>query len=209
MGTQAPSTPADEVSVPSADSGERPSVGKIDARTVRRRFDVLVSSAGLVLVAVFAVAGALLTWGHSYIGGEVHDQLAAQKIHFPAANSASIAAPEYREMRQYGGQLMTTGAQAEVYADHFIAPHLIKIGGGKTYAQLSAESLAQPNNAALAGEVNTMFKGETLRGLLLNAYAFGTMGMIAGFAAIAAFAAAAVLLTLSLLGFKHSRKAII
>ena len=86
-------------------------------------------------------------------------------------------------MRQYGGQLMTTGAQAEVYADHFIANHLKVIGGGKTYAQLSTESIAQPTNAKLAAQVATVFKGETLRGLLLNAYAFGTVGMIAGIAA--------------------------
>ena len=63
-------------------------------------------------------------------------------------------------------------------------------------AQLSAEAIAQPNNAKLAAQVATVFKGETLRGLLLNAYAFGTMGMIAGIAAIAAFIAAAVMLIL-------------
>ncbi len=57
-----------------------------------------------------------------------------------------------------------------------------------------------PKNAALAAEVNTVFKGETLRGLLLNAYAFGTMGMIAGIAAIAALIAGAVMLVLSGLG---------
>ncbi len=92
-------------------------------------------------------------------------------------------------MHQYAGQQLTTGPQAEVYADHFIANHLKVIGGGKTYAQLSAESIAQPGNAKLAAQVATVFKGETLRGLLLNAYAFGTMGMIAGIAAIAAYIA--------------------
>ena len=129
------------------------------------------------------MAGGLLTWAHSYISNEVHTQLAAQQIYFPAANSEAVAAPEFEAMRQYGGQQLTTGAQAEVYADHFIANHLKEIGGGKTYAQLSAESIAQPNNAKLAAQVATVFKGETLRGLLLNAYAFGTMGMIAGIAA--------------------------
>jgi hypothetical protein len=109
-------------------------------------------------------------------------------------------------MRQYGGQQLTTGAQAEVYADHFIANHLKAIGGGKTYAQLSAEAIAQPKNTVLAAQVATVFKGETLRGLLLNAYAFGTMGMIAGIAAIAAFIAAAVMLVLSGLGLMHARR---
>ena len=109
-------------------------------------------------------------------------------------------------MHQYAGQQLTTGAQAEVYADHFIANHLKVIGGGKTYAQLSAESIAQPNNAVLAAQVSTVFKGETLRGLLLNAYAFGTMGTIAGIAAIAAFIAAAVMLILGGLGLMHARR---
>jgi hypothetical protein len=53
-------------------------------------------------------------------------------------------------MRPYGGQQLTTGAQAEVYADHFIANHLKEIGGGKTYAQLSALSIAQRTTVASA-----------------------------------------------------------
>ena len=172
----------------------------------RRTFDILVAVAGLFLAVTLIVAGGLLTWSHSFIGNEVHTQLATQQIFFPAANSKAVAAPEFAAMRQYGGQQLTTGAQAEVYADHFIANHLKAIGGGKTYAQLSAEAIAQPKNAALAGEVATVFKGETLRGLLLNAYAFGTMGTIAGIAAIGAFIAAAVMLVLSGLGLLHARR---
>jgi hypothetical protein len=152
------------------------------------------------------VSGALLTWAHDFIGNEVHTQLAAQQIFFPPANSKAVAAPEFAAMRQYGGQQLTTGAQAEVYADHFIANHLKVIGGGKTYAQLSTEALAQPTNTKLAVQVATVFKGETLRGLLLNAYAFGTIGMIAGIAAIAAFIAAAVMLILGGLGLMHARR---
>jgi hypothetical protein len=144
--------------------------------------------------------------GHTYIGNEVHSQLAAQKIFFPAANSPAVAAPEFSAMRQYGGQQLTTGAQAEVYADHFIANHLKVIGGGQTYAQLSTASIAAPTNTVLAGKVATVFKGETLRGLLLNAYAFGTIGMIAGIAAIAAFVGAALFLLLALLGLFHARR---
>jgi hypothetical protein len=135
----------------------------------------------------------------------VHSELAAQQI-FPPANSKAVAAPQFQAMRQYGGQQLTTGAQAEVYADHFIASHLKVIGGGKTYAQLSAQSLAQPTNAKLATQVATVFRGETLRGLLLRAYAFGTMGMIAGIAAIAAFIAAAVMLLLGGFGLIHARR---
>ncbi len=172
----------------------------------RRTFDILVAVAGLFLAVTLVVAGGLLTWSHSFIGNEVHTQLAAQQIFFPPANSKAVAAPEFAAMRPYGGQQLTTGAQAEVYADHFIANHLKEIGGGKTYAQLSAEAIAQPKNTVLTGEVATVFKGETLRGLLLNAYAFGTMGTIAGIAAIAAFIAAAVMLVLSGLGLIHARR---
>jgi hypothetical protein len=172
----------------------------------RRTFDILMASAGMFLAITLIAAGGLLTWAHSFIGNEVHTQLAAQQIYFPPANSAAVAAPEFAAMRPYGGQQLTTGAQAEVYADHFIANHLKVIGGGKTYAQLSALSIAQPNNAKLTAEVATVFKGETLRGLLLNAYAFGTMGMIAGIAAIAAFIAAAVMLILGGLGLFHARR---
>jgi hypothetical protein len=172
----------------------------------RKTFDVLTSAVGLALAVIMLVAGGLLLWGHNFITNEVHNQLAAEKIVFPANNSPAIKAPEFAAMHQYAGQQMTTGAQAEVYADHFIANHLKKIGGGLTYSQLSAKAIAQPNNAALQAQVATVFKGETLRGLLLNAYAFGTMGMLAGIAAIVAFAGGIVLLILSALGFAHQRR---
>jgi hypothetical protein len=172
----------------------------------RRTFDILMAIAGLFLAVTLIAAGGLLTWAHTFIGNEVHTQLAAQQVYFPANNSPAIKAPEFAAMHQYAGQQLTTGAQAEVYADHFIANHLKVIGGGKTYAQLSAEAIAQPANTKLAAQVETVFKGETLRGLLLNAYAFGTMGMIAGIAAIAAFIAAAVMLILGALGLMHARR---
>ncbi len=172
----------------------------------RRTFDILMATAGLFLAITLIASGVLLTWAHTFIDNEVHTQLAAQQVYFPANNSPAIKAPEFAAMHQYAGQQLTTGAQAEVYADHFIANHLKVIGGGKTYAQLSAEAIAQPKNAVLAAQVATVFKGETLRGLLLNAYAFGTMGMIAGIAAIGAFIAAAVMLVLSGLGLVHARR---
>jgi hypothetical protein len=173
----------------------------------RRTFDALATATGILLAVVLLVAGVLLTWGHSFVNNEVHTQLAAQQIYFPASSSPAIKAPEFAAMHQYAGQLMTTGAQAEVYADHFIANHLKAIGGGKTYAQLSTQSLAQPKNTALAAQVQTVFRGETLRGLLLNAYAFGEMGQIMLVAAIAAFGAAALMLILSGLGVFHLRRA--
>ena len=100
----------------------------------------------------------------------MHTQLAAQQIFFPPANSKAVRRPRNSPpCSQYGGQQLTTGAQAEVYADHFIANRLKVIGGGKTYAQLSTEALAQPGDTKLAVQVATVFKGETLRGLLLDA----------------------------------------
>ena len=172
----------------------------------RKTFDLLATTVGLVLAVILLAAGGLLMWGHSFVNGEVHSQLAAQKIVFPANGSPAIKAPEFAAMHQYAGQLMTNGAQAEVYADHFIANHLKVIGGGQTYSQLSAKALAEPKNVALAGQVETMFKGTMLRGSLLNAYAFWKMGQLAMLAAIVAFAGAAMLLILSIAGFAHLRR---
>jgi hypothetical protein len=172
----------------------------------RRAFDVLATTAGLILAIILLVAGGLLLWGHSFVDTQVHNQLAAQKIYFPANNSPAIKAPEFAAMHQYAGQLMTTGPQAEVWADHFIANHLKVIGGGLTYSQLSAKAIAQPKNVALANQVNLLFRGTTLRGLLLSSYAFWKMGEIALWGAIAAFIGAALLLILSILGFVHLRR---
>jgi len=172
----------------------------------RKTLDRLLSWAGFSLAALLIIAGSLLTWAHNFVGDQVHSQLAAQKIYFPPKGSSAIAAPEFSQMKQYAGQQLTTGAQAEVYANHFIANHLKTIGGGKTYAELSTEAQASPNDTVLAGKVATMFKGETLRGLLLNAYAFGTMGTIAGIAAIVSFVGAGVMLLLSILGLWHGKR---
>jgi hypothetical protein len=174
----------------------------------RKTFDLLAVIGGLVLAVVLAVAGGLLLWGHNFVNDQVHTQLAAQKIIFPPAGSEaikSLPAADAQAMTTYAGQLMTNGAQAQTYADHFIAVHVREIGGGKTYAQLSAAALANPKNTALAEQVQTIFRGETLRGLLLNAYAFWEMGQIMLIGAIVAFVAAAALLVLSLFGIAHRR----
>ena len=176
----------------------------------RRTFDALATMTGLVLAVVLAIGGGLLLWGHSVIGNDVHTQLAAQKIVFPAANSPEIKAlpaVDATAMKPYAGQLLTTGSQAEVWADHFIAVHLREIGGGQTYSQLSAKSMAQPKNTALAQQVQTIFRGETLRGLLLNAYGWWQMGQIMLISAFVAFGAAGLFLILSGLGFWHLRRA--
>jgi hypothetical protein len=172
----------------------------------RRTFDLLASVAGLVLVVVLAAAGGLLLWGHSFVDNQVTTQLSAQKIVFPTKDNAEFKAlppADQATMSQYAGQQLTTGAQAKVYADNFIAFHLSKMGG--TYSQLSAQAQAQPNNAKLQALVNTVFKGTTLRGMLLNAYAFWQMGVIALWGAIVSFIGAGLLLILAGLGLLHAR----
>ena len=176
----------------------------------RKTFDAIATMAGLVLAVVLAIGGGLLLWGHSVVNTDVHNQLAAQKIVFPTASSPEIKAlpaSDAAAMKAYSGQLMTTGAQAETYADHFIAVHLQGIGGGKTYSQLSAAAMAQPKNTALATQVATIFKGTTLRGMLLNAYGWWQMGQIMLISAIVAFCAAGLFLILSGFGFWHLRRA--
>ena len=171
----------------------------------RKTFDVLASVAGLVLAAVLAVGGGLMLWGHNFVDNQVSSQLTAQKIVFPVKTNPefkALPAADAAAMGQYAGQMLTTGAQAKVYADNFIAFHLSKMGG--TYSQLSAQSMAQPNNTKLAGLVNTVFKGTTLRGMLLDAYAFWQMGEIAFWGAIVSFIGAGLLLVLSILGFVHA-----
>ena len=171
----------------------------------RRTFDTIAAAAGLLAAVVLLSAGVLLVWAHSFVSNEVKTQLSAQKIFFPKAGDPQLKEPAIGPyISQYAGQQLTTGAQAKAYADHFIGVHLKGVGGGKTYSELSGQAQANPNDQALAGKVATMFKGETLRGLLLNAYAFDTMGRVALYAAFASFLGAAVFLLLAILGFAHS-----
>jgi hypothetical protein len=173
----------------------------------RRTFDALMTTAGLILTLVLASAGGLMLWAHNFVQDQVTTQLSAQKIYFPEKGSDSLNDPAVKPyLSQYAGQQLTTGAQAEAYANHYIAVHLNEMTGGQTYAQLSAKAMANPDDEALAGQVATVFKGETLRGLLLNAYAFGQMGMIALYGAIAAFVGAGLMFVLSLLGLGHLRR---
>ena len=175
----------------------------------RKTFDALVSVGGLVLAAVLLVAGGLLMWGYSFANGQVHDQLIAQKIVFPTTSNPgfkALPATDQAAMAAYAGMALTTGAQAKTYADHFISVHLTEMANGQTYSQLSGKSLAQPKNTELAGLVQTVFRGTTLRSMLLEAYGFWMFGQIALFAAIASFIGAGLLLILSITGLVHGRR---
>jgi hypothetical protein len=141
----------------------------------RSTIDKLISTTGVLLTALLVVGAIGLFIASGFIHSQVVKQLQPENISFPAKSSPGytlLPASDQAAMAPYVGQPVLTGAQAEVFADNYIAVHLNKIGGGKTYSELSTESNADPTNAKLSQTVNTVFKGETLRGLLLNAYAF-------------------------------------
>ena len=171
-----------------------------------------------MLAVVLFVAGGLLTWAYVFVDNQVHDQLAAQKITMPTDKTglADLPADDKAALEPYAGQQMTSGPEAKAYADHFIAVHLDDAAGGKTYSEVSEEYLATCSDPTLAksqrcqllsGLKQTLFQGETLRGLLLYGYAFATIGTIAGSAAAAAYVAAVLLFVLAILGFRHARRA--
>jgi hypothetical protein len=186
----------------------------------RKVFDRLTSWVGVVLVGVLVVAGGLLTWGHSYVNSNVHNQLAMQQIYFPPAsvwktatknNTGEIQARMIPYLKKYSGEELLTGDQAEAYADHFIAYHLAAMPYGGVYAKVSTANQAAlakaPGSAAqlkLAAEEATVFQGTTLRGLLLEAYGFSQVGVVLLWGAIASFIGALILALLVGLGFRHA-----
>ena len=181
----------------------------------RKIFDKLASIGGALIVVVLAVAGALLLEGGHFANSNVHNQLAEQAVTFPtkAAFAHPVAGTEITPtmigtVSKYAGQLLTTGAQAEVYANDFIAVHLNEIGGGQTYAELSAAAMALPPGSAAytaaEAKVQTVFQGTTLRGLLLEAYGFSVFAAIALWGAIVAFAVAGLMALLVLFGALHA-----
>jgi hypothetical protein len=176
-----------------------------------RRFWLSISS--LAVAVVLAAAAGMLLWGSAYVHNTVTSQLAAQQISFPPA--AAFAHPKagteitpsmIPSVSQYAGQQLLTGQQAEAYADHFIAVHIQNMGAGKTYSQLSAESIAQPNNTQLATTVNTVFKGETLRSMLLNAYGWWKVSQITYIISLVLFGLGALAFGGAIFGFASGRK---
>jgi hypothetical protein len=178
----------------------------------RTTFDKLLGWIGISLGVGLLAIGGLLIWASAYLHNTVQTQLSAQQITFPAA--AAFAHPKAGTeitpsmvpvVSQYAGQQLLTGQQAEVYADHFIAVHLQNMTGGKTYSQVSAEALAQPNNAQLQTLANTVFKGTTLRAMLLNAYGWWKVSQIAYIISLAMFGLGAVSLLAGIFGFVKTR----
>jgi hypothetical protein len=193
-----------------------------DAVVVRRRtIDTVLIVAGVVITAVLVAAGALLTWGSNFAEDYVSDELSSQGIFFPDA--ASLQKDGRDDLIEWADEQVTTGAEAEAYAS-FIDGHLQGIADGATYAELggpqnearaaltaaqdSGEDEAtiaelQANVDEITGQRDTLFRGETLRGLLLSTFAWSTIGNIAGIAAIVSFVAAALMAVLVALGLAH------
>ena len=192
----------------------------------RRTIDSVLIGFGAVFTVVLLVAGALLTWGSNFAADYVDDELSSQNIAFPPA--AALEEEGRTDLVKYADESVNTGPEAEAYAS-FINGHLMGIADGATYADLGTpereanaavetavadgadaatiEGL-EGEAAAISGQRNSLFKGETLRGLLLTAFAWATVGQIAGYAAIAAFAAGALMLVLVVLGLRHHHKVV-
>jgi hypothetical protein len=183
----------------------------------RKVFDILASAGGTLVTVVLIVAGALLMWGYSFTNSSVHNQLAMQQIYFPS--KAAFAHPKagteitpsmIPTVSQYAGQELLTGAQAEVYANDFIAVHLSNMPYHGVYALVSAAARAATPGSAQAAKLTaleqTSFQGTTLRGLLLEAYAFSTFGAIALWAGVASFILAFLMAVLTAFGIWHARR---
>ena len=185
----------------------------------RKSFDKIASVIGLLLAGFLIVIGGILQYGGNFATDQVAAQLKPQAITIPAENGDPKATDEVKKFfADNGEKVMTTGKQAQMYADHYIGFHMSVI---PTYAAASGANraaagalAADPTNPELqaaakqaSGTVETVVKGETLRGMLLNAYAFGTLGQIAMVASYVSFAGGLIFLILALLGFAHLRRA--
>jgi hypothetical protein len=181
---------------------------------MRAVLDKLISWTGLALAVVLLIAGGLLTWANVFIGDQVKDQLTMQDITMPEGDAlGSVPKADASALEKYAGSALDTGPEARAYADHYILAHMNAASDGRTYEEVSGEFLALDDQAkaseegqALAGLRQTLFMGNTLRGLLLYGYAFATIGTIAGYAALAAFIGGLAMLALVQLGLRHARR---
>lgn len=184
------------------------------------RWRVFVLQVGLIGILGF-VAG-FLFWGNSFVHNMVSTELVAQKITFPTVGSTgfdakTLGADHYNDMVQYAGQPLTTGDQAQAYANDYINVHLGKVASGQTYSQVSGALIAEQAKptpdakvvATLTGQRTTLFMGEMLRGTLLNAYGWWTIGQYALYAAIGLTVAAGAVfaaLVFEILAMRRSRE---
>lgn len=173
----------------------------------RKTLDQVFVLIGSFLIVTFLGIGVVAWYGYTFANSQVHDELASQKIYFPAAGSPGFDAATYPTLQQYAGQLVDNGPKAKAYANDYIGHHLDGVAGGKTYSEVSALAKADPTNTTLAQQKATLFQGETLRGMLLgDGYAYWVFGEIARISSLAAFAGAVVMSILVLLGWQHMAK---
>lgn len=159
---------------------------------------------GVLATLVLLVIGCLAWYGSNFAMNSVRDELSAQKIYFPEKGSSALDPAEFPNLQQYAGQLVDNGPKAKAYANDFIGEHLQKAAAGKTYAEVSTLSMKDPKNTKLAAQKQSLFQGETLRGLLLgDGYAYWTLGQVLQYVAIAVFVGAGVMALLVLLGLIH------
>jgi hypothetical protein len=185
----APSSSADAVE-PTTPAGGGPRRTLLGFVATRRVVEIM-------LTVILGVGGCLLIFGANFGLHMVKTQLNAQAISFPAKGSPGLSPTEFPDLQRYAGQKVDTGPKAKAYADGFIRRHLLKVADGKTYSQVSAEAIAKPNDPVLTGQVATLFKGETLRGLLLYAWGWSVVSTIALYAGIAALLGFLVMLLLT------------
>lgn len=179
-------------------------MAKTSAQEHRKLIDKMLVWFGIIATVVLIMIGGLAWYAGSFIQKNVHDELATQKISFPPKGSPALDPEEFPGLQQYAGQLVDNGPKAKAFANEYIAKHLEKVANGQTYAEVSAKAQADPTNTQLQQQANVLFKGETLRGLLLgDAYAFWTMGEISHAAALVAFVGGAIMSVLVLLGLRH------
>ena len=188
----------------------------------RSLIDRLISWTGAVIAVSLLALGGAAIYGGSFALDNVRDRLEPQNISFSPASE--MTAEEKAIVGDFGGQKVDTGTEAEAYS-RYIGLHLAEIGGGKTYAELGGPLFAleaqieeaqaagtdtaamEEELAGLQAQRDTVFKGETLRAILLNAYGWWTVGQITFFAGIGMVVAGLILAVLVALGFRHSRKA--
>ena len=173
----------------------------------RSNWDKIVSGAGAVVAVVLITLGAMAVYGGNFGQQNVRDRLEPQNITFPPAEAMT---PEERaEIGEFAGQKVENGVQAEAFS-RYIGGHLEGINDGATYSETSAaarEEGIDPDVAAeLQGKADTLFKGETLRSILLNAYGWWTVATIALYAGWFMIAAGIVLGILAVFGFIHARR---
>jgi len=183
----------------------------------RKNFDKIVTAVGFGLTVFLLVAAGLLNWGASFASQSVTSQLENQNISFPPA--VGMPAETKEKLAKWAEKPVTTGEMARDYSDLYIWEHMkassiAVMGKPATYSEVSAAYMgltrsanADPVEVAKLSDLrDTLFMGNTLRGMLLEAYAFGTMGVIAGYGAIAALVGGIVMLLLSIAGLIHIRR---